>query len=267
MSGKDTAISGAQNREDTSGTQSIRRAVAVLRTLAMSRDAGSGLTDIARLTGQSHPTTHRILKVLISEGLVERKPATRRYALGEQVRLLALSRSRRPHLLAIAEPLLADLATSLGDTIFLTQRTGLDTICVARCLGSYPIQVASLNIGDRRPLGVSSAGIAVLAALPDGEVEDILSRNAPRLRAARSHMDQVRAMVAMARRSGYALRDQGLVPGTKAISVAISAPSGEVIAAITLAGLTRRMGTARIPALADRLASCADRIESRLASL
>ena len=250
---------------DETGTQSIRRAISVLRILATSRDAGLGLTDIARLTGQNHPTTHRILTALIEEGLVERKLATRRYAIGEQIQFLALSRRKPSALMAAAESALSRLAAEIGDTIFLTQRTGLDTICVARCLGSYPIQVASLNVGDRRALGVSSAGLVVLAHLPEAEAQAILALNAPRLAAAHIEVAQVEEMVRAARMRGYAVRDRGIVPGTRAISVPVRDAKGQVFAAITLAGLARRMPSNRLDGLSETLFASATTIEAALA--
>jgi DNA-binding IclR family transcriptional regulator len=51
-------------------------------------------------------------------------------------------------------------------------RTGNDTLCVDRRIGSYPIQVLSIEVGARRPLGVSSAGVAILAAMPTPETQD-----------------------------------------------------------------------------------------------
>ena len=59
-------------------------------------------------------------------------------------------------------------------------RTGLDTLCVSRRLGGFPIQVLSIEVGARRPLGVSSAGVAILAAMPTREARTILARNATR---------------------------------------------------------------------------------------
>src|SRR5262245_43915146 len=74
------------------GTQSIQRAVAVLRILATARETGLGLTEISKHAELTRPTTHRILSVLVGEGIVEQRPNTRRYVVGEQIPLLALSR-------------------------------------------------------------------------------------------------------------------------------------------------------------------------------
>ena len=74
------------------GTQSIQRAVAVLRLLATAREAGLGLTEISMHAELTRPTAHRILSVLVAEGIVEQQQGTRRYVVGEQIPLLALSR-------------------------------------------------------------------------------------------------------------------------------------------------------------------------------
>ncbi|MBN8942144.1 MAG: IclR family transcriptional regulator [Rhizobiales bacterium] len=251
----------AGERAGEGGTQAIRRAIGVLRILAMAREAGYGLTEVSRLTGLTRPTAHRILLALIDEGLVEQKPATRRYAVGEQIQLLALSRPRRSPLLVAAEPLLDSLTGSIGDTLFLTQRTGLDTVCVARRLGAYPVQVLSLSVGDRRPLGVSSSGLALLARLPDDEVNAVLAQNAPRLASYGATLAQAVAGVKAARKLGYAVRDRGLVPGTRALSVIIRDRDDEAFAAITCAGVVRRMSQARMEGIAEELRVAALAIE------
>ena len=94
--------------------------------------------------------------------------------------MLALARPVKSAILSAAEAELDSLREQIGDTLFLTVRTKLDTLCIARLLGAYPIQVLSIEVGARRPLGVSSAGTALLAGLPEGQAEDIVERNEPR---------------------------------------------------------------------------------------
>ena len=63
----------------------------------------------------------------------------------------------------------------LGDTGFFTRRVGLETVCVARQLATYPIQALAWDVSDRRPLGVSNAGIAILAGMETDEARDLLA--------------------------------------------------------------------------------------------
>ena len=71
-------------RDIPGGTQSIQRAVAVLRILATARETGLGLTEISVQAALPHPTAHRILRILIAEGIVEQKRGTRRSLLGSR---------------------------------------------------------------------------------------------------------------------------------------------------------------------------------------
>jgi DNA-binding IclR family transcriptional regulator len=247
------------------GAQAIRRAVKLLRVLSMARETGYGLTDLARLTGLAHPTVHRMLRALMDEGLVEQKASTQRYRLGEQIHFLALSRERQPPLVEAAEGPLSRLADLLGDTLFLTQRTGAETICIARRLGAYPVQVVPLRVGDRRPLGVSSAGLALLAAMPADEALAVLRQNERRLSDYRLTLDGVLALVRDARRLGYALRDRGIVPGTRAVSIVLRDPAGRAVAALTVAGVTRRLSQRRIPEIVEALRLASAQIERALA--
>jgi Mn-dependent DtxR family transcriptional regulator len=57
------------------GTQTIRRSVAILKIIASNRWPGVTLSHIAKTMELSRSTTHRILKCLLAEGLIERDPS------------------------------------------------------------------------------------------------------------------------------------------------------------------------------------------------
>jgi DNA-binding IclR family transcriptional regulator len=254
-------------QEPQQGGQAIRRALTVLRILAAGRETGVPLSEVVRTTSLTRPTVHRIAQVLIEEGIVERSAQTGRYAIGRQVPELALARQSRSPLLVAAEPYLAQASTQLGDTLFLTVRTGLDTLCVARRIGSYPIQVLSIEVGARRPLGVSSAGVAVLAAMPAPEARKIVLANEARFMAYRTDLPTVLGQIRLARRRGYNLRDTGLVQGTKSLSAWIRSPDGQPAAAITLSAVRNRLGPRRAIEVSDVLIAAARDIERAIPKL
>ncbi len=239
------------------GAQSVRRAIAVLRILAAGRDAGLPLPDVVKATGLSRSTVHRLIHVLIEEGIVEKRHKTKRYAIGHQVLELALARPSRSSLVVAAEPYLSDIAQDIGDTTFLTVRTGVDALCVMRVIGTYPVQVFSIEVGARRPLGVSTAGVAMLAGLPPSEAHEIIINNANRFDAYRTNPTSVLEQVAAARRTGYSVHHSGIVPGTKAISVAIRTPDGQPCAAITIVAIRVRLRPQREAEVGEILKSAA----------
>jgi DNA-binding IclR family transcriptional regulator len=235
--------------------------VAVLRILAAARETGLGLTEISMHAGLTHPTTHRILSVLIAEGIVEQRLRTRRYVIGEQIPLLALSRRTRDPLLDVVRPYLQAVVGEVGDTGFFTRRTGLDTVCVARQLGTYPIQVLAWDIGERRPLGVTNAGIAILSGMPADAVRGVLTRNRSRFSRYGVSMEEILREVAMARAKGFAARTRSLTPGSGAVSMAIRSSGGAAYGALTITPISRRLSPRRTDEIVARLRLHADAIE------
>ena len=254
----------ARDDEPLQGGQAIRRAVAVLRTLAIGGERGVPLAEVVQATSLTRPTVHRIVHVLIEEGIVERSERTGNYVVGRQVPELALARPSRSPLLVAAEPHLAAASVQFGDTLFLTVRTGFDTLCVARRIGSYPIQILSIEVGVRRPLGVSSAGVAILAAMPSPEARKIVLANEARFKAYRTDAPTVISQIQLARRRGYNLRDVGLVQGTKSLSAWIRTPDGQPAGAITLSAIRNRLSPRRAIEVADFLVAAARSIEAAL---
>jgi DNA-binding IclR family transcriptional regulator len=245
--------------EPRKGAQAIRRAVAVLRILAAGREAGLPLAEVVQATGLTRPTVHRIVHALIEEGIVERHDRTGNYAIGGQVPELALARPSRSPLLAASDAVLAELSQAVGDTLFLTVRTGNDTLCIDRRIGSYPIQVLAIEIGARRPLGVSSGG--VLAAMPATEARKIVTANEARFAAYRTDAPAVLTQVAAARRRSFCLREVGLIQGTKSMSTWIKTRDHRPVAAITVSAVRTRLGPRREAELAELLLEAARTIE------
>ena len=262
-----SGVAGAPGAGSIAGAQSIRRAVAVLRILAVGQEHGVRLTDIVEESGLNRPTVHRILRVLVEEGAVEQDPDTRRYLVGQEVSLLGLARGARVPVRAVAEPFLRRLAEEIGDTVFLTIRSGFDSICVDRKTGTYPVKVLSIEIGARRPLGVGVGGLVLLAWLPAAEAAAIIKANESRL----AHHDltpsKLGDRVRAARARGYAYTETGVVRGTKALAVPVFGPARQAIAAISVAAIADRLPPARAASLAGLIAQQASLISLRIAAI
>lgn len=71
-----------------SGTQSLERAIALLRELASHGSRGARLTDLVGDSGFSKGTVRRLLTTLIRERLVEQNETSRRYFLGTELYVL-----------------------------------------------------------------------------------------------------------------------------------------------------------------------------------
>lgn len=247
------------------GAQAVRRALAVLRAVASGAPReGVRLKDVVEQVGLNAATAHRLLRVLVEEGAVDYDPAGRRYRSGKEVFLLGMSRPGYFPIRAIAEPFLARLAETTGETIFLIVGGHRDTVILDRKVGTGPVQVLSVEVGARLPMGIGSAGIALLAGMAPEQAEEVMRANAARYEAKGLTVAKVRDNVRLARERGHALLDPGLHPGTRSLSVLIAAPDGSPAATISLSCIRYRMPPTRVAATVALLQDYARQIAARL---
>lgn len=247
-----------------SGTQSIERVVAMLRVVASRGRSGMRLGDVTVASGLPMSTCFRMLQRLEVEGLVERHAVTRKYFLGPLLYELGLLARPRWQLAERCELALAALAESTKDTIYLSERRGLEAVCSARALGDFPIKALTLDVGIRRPLGVGAGGLAILCALPEAEADEIIEANALRY-SKMSSMDpgRVRAAMRDGRERGFAFLDGPVFPGVAAVGVAF--PADDPIAAISVAAISARLDPARRAVVAAELQRHARQLTQALA--
>jgi len=231
----------AKARAAAAGTRTVQRAIEILRLVACGQERGVRLVDLARMSALSRPTVHRLLKTMQQEEVIEQHPQTRRYLMGKEIKLLGLARPQRLPLLTLATPYLADLADHVGDTVFFSIRHGQDSICIGRETGRYPIQILSIEVGVRRPLGVGVSSIALLSALPDMESTALIQKNATRLAVLGEHVKDLLARVAQARAGGMAYAPVGLMPGTSAVAIPVCDACGVPLAAVTVTAMADRL--------------------------
>lgn len=241
------------------GTQSIDRAVALLRLIANHGAGGARLTDLAAGTGLVPPTARRILKRMAEHRLVAQDPSTQRYSLGALTYELGLATTFRPQIVASLRPVMERIAKSLGDTVYLMVRSGAEAVCIDRVEGSFPIKALTLDVGGRRPLGIGPAGLALLASLPDTDIAHAL--DAHRHAYVKLHnlpADRLLADVARVRKQGYAVRQDAITAGVAGIGMAVPNGGATPFAAISIAMISARFNE-------QRLAECIELMRTLLA--
>lgn len=227
-----------------SGTQSIERVVGMLRVIASRGRRGMRIADVVSVSGLPMSTCFRMLQRLELEGLVYRDPLTRKYHLGPLLYELGLLAQPRYRLSDMCDEALQVIADQTQDTVYLSERRGAESICTSRALGDYPIKALTLDVGIRRPMGVGAGGLAILAALPEAEADQIVEASG-RQYAKFGSFDPgfLRAAVLESRSRGYSFLDSAATPGTAAVGVAF--PPKNPIAAISVAAISSRLGPSR----------------------
>jgi DNA-binding IclR family transcriptional regulator len=250
--------------------QGIARPTAVLEALASSSSDGLRMTDVTRLTGLGKATVHRLLAGLASEGLVDQDSESGRFFVGLRILSWAVTASKRFGLARLAETAMVRLSESTSDTIYLTVRNGDEALCLNRREGSHPIKTLTLNVGDRRPLGVSAGGLALLAFLPDQEIDRVLMLQSKAKTPLPFDHVTLRRMISDTRQAGFAYYDapvrhgREVVTGMAAVAVPIRRPDGAPIASISVAAITSRLQGQRRRTIVAQLQQEARQIEAAL---
>ena len=246
------------------GTQSIERALTLLREIAAHNRSGSRLLDLATRTGLQRPTVHRMLKCLAAESMVQQDGETHRYFLGPMVFELGLTAAPRFNLREICHPSLSRIAEATGDTVFLTQRSGLDSVCLDRREGTFPIKTFTLEIGMRRPLGVGTGSLAILSALPDDEIQSIVNANTARLPEYGLNPGMLLSQVRRSQKLGYAMRELPGLSGVRSVGQALRNQSGVSFAALSVSTISSRMSDKRASEIAQLLKNESRQLERQL---
>lgn len=246
-------------------SSSLRRALGLLRILAVGDQEGMRLKDIALAAGASQPTVHRAMQDLAAEGFVEQVAGGKRYRLGLDFFVLAARAGQAGGLRDLARPVLLRLSATLIDTVFLLVRDRYDVVCIDRIEGPFPIRSFTGDIGGRVPLGLGQGSLAILAHLPEDEREAVIRFNVPRL-LDRGFLDEagLRAALDRAREQGWVNLNTGLIPGMAGLGVPVFDAEGRAVAALSIGTLAERLSAERLPNVVRILQAEAATLGARL---
>ena len=240
---------------ETAGAQTLRRGLAVLRLLTRIGPGGLRMGEIGRRLGLNKSTAIRLTRTLVDEGFVLHDQSTGAYRLGPEAFAVGLAAEPSYALQRLAAPALGALALESGDTVFFTVLHGIESICLSRSEGDFPIRNQLVKAGDRWPLGVGAGSCAMLAAMSDDDIGRILARNAA-MRAERypgCTDSAIQRLIHETRSQGYCLNPGLVLESSWAIGVPVYDAHNRPVASLSLAAIEARLGPARRAALGNRL--------------
>lgn len=225
----------------------------ILRAVSSHEPAGATTSELARTAGLARPTTHRFLTALHHDGFLDRD-ADGRWHLGPELYLLRTAATRRYDVTEIAQPFVRALSVMSGESAFFSARRGSETVCLLREEGSFPIRSHVLYEGIRFPLGVASAGMAILAHLNDADITAHLAATDLESTFGPEHSsDRVKQRIEQTRSLGYAVNPGLLVEGSWGIGAAVFDTSDRPQWALSLTGIEQRFPLERQASLGAAL--------------
>lgn len=248
------------------GKSVTSRVAAVLRAVAFAPEDGGRLLDITQAAKLPQPTVHRILGELVDEGFVRRLPH-KKYALGAGLSVLS---SVSPSLIKSLDGIrqvAEELATKLGDSVYVGMRTGDTVRYLVRATGSFPIHAFPVEEGTQLPLGVTNAGISLIPYMPNEARQRVLQ---PKFLLRRRQGDSPEDMdivketikvVESVEHNGYFFAVDLMATDTAGIAVPIPSPSGlPPYMALSITAISSRFPEKRVSEVVPVLRSAATRM-------
>lgn len=238
--------------------KSVLNALRIAEAVAEHQPIGVG--ELARRLRLPKTSVQRALTTLgVAGWLRQEADSTGRWSLS--ARVLAFGRgSPRQTLRNRSQATMSQLRAETEETILLFVRDGDHVVAIEGLDGTKPVR-AHASVGTTAPLHASASGKAILAELPDVEVEAYVAAGLP------AHTDQtitdprtLRSELDRIRKRGYATHRGEWLHDVAAVGAVIRDADGRAEGAIVIAAPAERLPRRRERELGDRVVAAARRV-------
>jgi DNA-binding IclR family transcriptional regulator len=231
------------SRGATPSAPAVERTLSILELLSVTK-SGLTLPELGRRLALPKSSTYCLLVTLERRGYLLRNSRTHRYMFGLKLFSLANMAINGVELRENAAAFLQSLMQRSRLTVHMALIEGDEAVLIEKVEPPGLVRLATW-VGKRLELHCSAVGKCLLAYLPEGEflrlVRDRgLTRNNENtitsIRKLKQQMTQIRD-------AGYAIEDEEGEIGCRCVGAPVFDHSGNIIAAISVAGTTAQIGS------------------------
>ena len=214
--------------------KSLDKAVNLILLISQ-QDSPIKLERLVKISGIKKTSCFRILQTLAKSGFVARDGDSNGFLIGPKFISIGLSAFDRRGLRELALPVMKQVQRNTGTTVNLAILSGLEVIFIERLQSAHIID-ANLRVGSRLSVHVSSMGKAILAYLPDSELDAILEqlhfekkteKTITSIKAFKQELQDIR-------QRGFAINNEELEKGLFAIAAPVRNYTGAAIASLNV---------------------------------
>ena len=229
--------------------------------------AGSKTTtpsEIAGHIGMRRTSVYRYLDTLQEMGFVEQAGNGSEYRLAPRLIQIAADYLTDLDIRTQAEPVMAELVRQTGLTAHLVVLNRGAIVYVHKCDPDSPVQMRS-RIGASAPAYCTAAGKAIMAHLPEEQLNEILSGDLPR-KTANTITDPhvLRIHLAQVRERGFAVDNVENEEGIRCVGAPIFNFDGTVAGAVSITALQTELTEERVDFYASKVLEAAIKISRRM---
>lgn len=193
------------------------------------------LNDIVEKTGLPKTTVFRIVKTFVTLDYLNYDASTRKYSLSPKLfRFGSIAIHSRP-LTRWARPIMERIRARLGETVYLSIRSGTEAICIESLPSKQALQV-DVPVGHRSPLYAGASAKVLLAGMDDDWIASYLDQVELVALTEKTVLDRdaLRREIFEIRSNGYALTYGESIKGVIAVSAPVYDGTGRVVAAMSV---------------------------------
>jgi len=244
--------------------KSLEKAIQVLEALGK-KENESGVTELSREMSLPKSAIHQILATFKSAGFVDQNPENKKYHLGLRIFELGNIVQSQLELTKIAHPYLYDLSRATNETTYLVvlekgRIVYIDCVESTARLRSHPV------FGEIVPLHCTGVGKAIMAFLPEKEIDEIIQKEGLEKFTNNTITDSqvLKEELKKIRNRGYATDNIEHEEGIRCVGAPIRNHRGQVFAAISVSGPAQRFNKARIKKMSKLVLEVAEAISGRI---
>lgn len=196
------------------------------------------LTDLARASGLSKSTVHRLLQTMLADGFASFDAESGHYTPGPRLLALAGRTLHRVDATVGAEPMLLDLQRETGATVHLAVLAGDEAVYVRKLEADKPYRMVS-RVGMAVPLHCTGIGKAMLAGMSEDEVRAFAARAGLERRTPNTITDIERLVTEVAKTAdrGWSMDLEENEVGIVCVGAGVQDHTGRTIAALSVSQL------------------------------
>lgn len=228
-------------RYQETGTQALRRALTILNTFSQGTPELS-VTEISKSLSLPKGTVHRLLSCLKFHNFIEQDEYNSRYRLGWRIFELGSCVDALNLLKRKARPYLEELCEKSKETVHLAVLQEGDILYIDKIMGLYKMTMIT-SVGLRLPSHVGGLGKALLAFLPETDLEKIIDGKELKKFTKNTIVDpnRLKEVLKKVKQNGYAIDHEEVEIGLTCVGVPIKDFTSKVVAAVSISGPTLRM--------------------------
>jgi DNA-binding IclR family transcriptional regulator len=226
---------------------SLAKGLRVLELLAANGEISA--SRMAEHLNTSRAVSHRFLTTLRDLGYVEKTPSGR-FNLTFKVLELGMRKLEGFEIRHTAHPFMQEIALAFGETVNLGHWDGAAIVHLNK-INSTEILRLDVGMGALAPAYCTGLGKAVLAFLPDNELDDYLQsvHLVPISPKTITDPERLKAEIVQIRQRGYAVDDEELSLGLRCVGAPVFDYMGRPSFALSVSGPAQRMTEEKLAAI------------------